>query len=245
LIENHVDHCQLPPTITSNAAAKTQPDGSAGLELTLFDRMLGRSTSEMHDDAPVAPPAHAARVLRMLTIQYRMNRKIMQWASDELYQGRLDAADQVADHLLCQLPNVASNDFTTSPLILIDTAFCAMDESSGDDDDDDDGGGGSGSSGISNSSKSNEGEAGLVQMVLQQLLHAGVSEQQIAVITPYNAQVELLRSKLSEQHPKLEIGSVDGFQGREKEAVVCCLTPWPHLDLMMLMVTLLAWSLWA
>lgn len=36
----------------------------------------------------------------------------------------------------------------------------------------------------------------------------------------FKSQVELLRLKLSQQHPKLEIKSVDGFQGREKEAVV-------------------------
>ena len=36
-------------------------------------------------------------------------------------------------------------------------------------------------------------------------------------------QVEVLRMKLSELFPKLEIKSVDGFQGREKEAVVMSL----------------------
>ena len=32
--------------------------------------------------------------------------------------------------------------------------------------------------------------------------------------------VELLRSRLSSKYPALEIKSVDGFQGREKEAIV-------------------------
>lgn len=36
-------------------------------------------------------------------------------------------------------------------------------------------------------------------------------------------QVDLLRQKLSTKHPQLEIKSVDGFQGREKEAVVLSL----------------------
>lgn len=33
-------------------------------------------------------------------------------------------------------------------------------------------------------------------------------------------QVDLLRQSLSSKHPELEIKSVDGFQGREKEAVI-------------------------
>jgi superfamily I DNA and/or RNA helicase len=43
----------------------------------------------------------------------------------------------------------------------------------------------------------------------------------VAVIAPYAAQVRLLREKLPIEG--LEIDSVDGFQGREKEAVVLSL----------------------
>lgn len=38
-----------------------------------------------------------------------------------------------------------------------------------------------------------------------------------------SVKVDLLRQKLSGRHPELEIKSVDGFQGREKEAVVLSL----------------------
>ena len=48
----------------------------------------------------------------------------------------------------------------------------------------------------------------------------GLSADCIAVITPYSAQVRLLREHLSEE---IEIGSVDGFQGREKDAVLISL----------------------
>lgn len=44
----------------------------------------------------------------------------------------------------------------------------------------------------------------------------------IAVVTPYNAQVQLLRERLGGVEG-LEIGTVDGLQGREKEAVVVSL----------------------
>ena len=36
-------------------------------------------------------------------------------------------------------------------------------------------------------------------------------------------QVELLRHSLSTKYPSIEIRSVDGFQGREKEAIVISL----------------------
>jgi hypothetical protein len=45
----------------------------------------------------------------------------------------------------------------------------------------------------------------------------------IGIITPYAAQVRALRSARSSMlgvGPELEIASVDGFQGREKEAIV-------------------------
>ena len=41
---------------------------------------------------------------------------------------------------------------------------------------------------------------------------------QIGIITPYASQRELLVANLQEEYPDLEIQSVDGFQGREKEA---------------------------
>ena len=48
-------------------------------------------------------PTHPTHV-HMLTVQYRMNSKIMKWASDELYESKLTAHASVADHLLMDLP---------------------------------------------------------------------------------------------------------------------------------------------
>ena len=56
-----------------------------GLERTLIERVL-----DMYGD----------NVVRMLTVQYRMNTAIMQWSSDQLYQGKLTAHSSVAGHLL-------------------------------------------------------------------------------------------------------------------------------------------------
>ena len=67
----------------------------------------------------------------------------------------------------------------------------------------------------------NRDEAALVCRKVQLLLEAGLSARDIAVIAPYAAQVRLLRELLPVA--ALEIDSVDGFQGREKEAVVISL----------------------
>ena len=61
-------------------------------------------------------------VVKMLRTQYRMNKDIMTWASDALYDGRLLAGAEVADHCLADLPGMTRNDFTESVLILLDTA---------------------------------------------------------------------------------------------------------------------------
>jgi superfamily I DNA and/or RNA helicase len=70
-------------------------------------------------------------------------------------------------------------------------------------------------------SRLNRQEASLVARKVNELIAAGVAPVAIAVIAPYAAQVRLLREQLD--LPGLEIDSVDGFQGREKEAVIISL----------------------
>ncbi|RHZ13064.1 hypothetical protein DYB31_014371, partial [Aphanomyces astaci] len=72
-------------------------------------------------------------------------------------------------------------------------------------------------------SKSNPGEAQVVAQHVTALLATGLKPSEVAVITPYNGQVGVLRRLLHPVHPTLEIRSVDGFQGCEKEAVVMSL----------------------
>nr|XP_055171196.1 DNA-binding protein SMUBP-2 isoform X2 [Nyctereutes procyonoides] len=177
------DHKQLPPTTVSHKAAL------AGLSLSLMERLAEE---------------HGARVVRTLTVQYRMHQAIMRWASEALYHGQLTAHPSVAGHLLRDLPGVAATEETGIPLLLLDTAGCGLFELEEDDD----------------QSKGNPGEVRLVSLHIQALVDAGVQASDIAVITPYNLQVDLLRQSLAHRHPELEIKSVDGFQGREKEAVV-------------------------
>ena len=74
-------------------------------------------------------------------------------------------------------------------------------------------------------SKANEQEAVEVCRAVVQLLNGGqCTVSDIAVVTPYSAQVRLirrqLRSVLPQGPPFVEVSSTDGFQGREKEAVI-------------------------
>ncbi|KAI4710079.1 hypothetical protein J4E89_005311 [Alternaria sp. Ai002NY15] len=215
------DHLQLPPTIKSlnskqtKAAKKdaSKSDDSAEkpagklitgmtLETTLFDRLLS---------------LHGPSIKRMLTTQYRMHEKIMRFPSDELYDSKLIAANFVKDRLLKDLKyDVEETEDTQEPLVFWDTQGGDFPEKI-----EDEGVIGKGGKGMSlGDSKSNEAEAALVKMHVANLIKAGVKAEDIAVVTPYNAQLALLAGMLKEAYPGIELGSVDGFQGREKEAVI-------------------------
>ena len=45
----------------------------------------------------------------------------------------------------------------------------------------------------------------------------GVPEDEIAIVTPYQAQVSLISEMIHEEFPTMTIGSVDGLQGQERE----------------------------
>ncbi|KAF1962172.1 DNA-binding protein SMUBP-2 [Byssothecium circinans] len=229
------DHLQLPPTIKSlnskeaksakkeskkdnkktkdkiEIGAKEKAESSVKpsvvnttLETTLFDRLLA---------------LHGPSIKRMLTTQYRMHETIMRFPSDELYESKLVAADFVKGRLLKDLPyEVKDTDDTREPLVYFDTQGGDFFEKTEDEEIK------KGGKGMSlGDSKSNEAEAALVKMHVSNLVGAGVKAEDIAVVTPYNAQLAILSGMLKEAFPGIELGSVDGFQGREKEAVIVSL----------------------
>lgn len=144
-------------------------------------------------------------IARRLKVQYRMHEAIMEFSSAEFYEGDLAADESVRSHLLADLPGIAGGPFTESPIEFIDTAGAGFDDELEPD----------------GESRLNPQEAELVRRKVHELLAAGMASGDIAVIAPYAAQVRLLRELLAV--PGLEVDSVDGFQGREKEAVVISL----------------------
>jgi hypothetical protein len=143
---------------------------------------------------------------RLLTVQHRMHASIMGFSNAEFYGGELVAHESVAGHRLCDLPGVTSDPLTELPVQFIDTAGASFDEELEED----------------TGSRRNVQEAALAVKKVRALLALGVQPTQIGVITPYRAQVRLLRDRLADV-ASLEIDSVDGFQGREKEAIIVSL----------------------
>ncbi|WVZ08512.1 hypothetical protein V8G54_021858 [Vigna mungo] len=214
------DHLQLPPTIQSVEAEKK------GLGRTLFERL-----AETYGD----------EITSMLTVQYRMHELIMDWSSKELYDSKIKAHASVSAHMLYDLDGVKRTSSTEPTLLLVDTAGyvdyvlveilsshnclirrdmwnenviellilmrfrCDMEEKKDEED-----------------STFNEGEAEVTVAHAKRLVQSGVLPSDIGIITPYAAQVVLLKMlKNKEDRLKdVEISTVDGFQGREKEAII-------------------------
>ena len=150
-------------------------------------------------------------VSRLLSIQHRMNAAIMDFSNAEFYDQALVAHSSVAEHRLCELPGVLREPLTEQPVRFIDTAGASHDEELEEE----------------SGSRKNPAEADLAVTYARRLVAAGVAPSLIGVISPYRAQVRLLRDKLADL-PELEVDSVDGFQGREKEAIIISLVRSNH-----------------
>ena len=61
----------------------------------------------------------------------------------------------------------------------------------------------------------NELEADVSVSIARDYLNAGVSEDDIGIISPYADQVKLIQ-----ESTPVEVKTVDGFQGREKEIII-------------------------
>ncbi len=178
------DHFQLPPTIVSTQAAQQ------GFGVSLLERAVRH---------------YQQRITRRLDVQYRMHQQIMQFSSNQFYDGQLQADQTVCEHRLSHLEHVNATGILDEPVTFLDTAGAGWEEQQEPD----------------GESRLNPSEAHLVLRKVQQLIDAGLDPREIAVIAAYAAQVRWIRN----QHgiDGVEVDTVDGFQGREKEAVVITL----------------------
>ncbi|CAK0889001.1 unnamed protein product [Prorocentrum cordatum] len=184
------DHRQLPPTVVCKKAERK------GLKTPLFERLVKRG---------VAPA--------LLDVQFRMHPVIAAFPSEQFYGSALKSGVPGS-----QRPPPTGFAW---PVVGVPIAFVpvqGMDKSEG-------------------ASHFNPEEAARVAETVNNLLSKGkLSPSEIGVISPYAAQVRLLRRKVGGTRlgggvsgvswhdlPSLrgvEVGSVDGFQGREKEVII-------------------------
>eukprot|EP00928_Gymnodinium_smaydae_P020797 TRINITY_DN18040_c0_g3_i1.p1 TRINITY_DN18040_c0_g3~~TRINITY_DN18040_c0_g3_i1.p1 ORF type:complete len:724 (+),score=90.03 TRINITY_DN18040_c0_g3_i1:90-2261(+) len=195
------DQQQLPPVVVSDEAS------SNGLSISLFDRLLGSSLFE--------------RKIHMLTVQYRMHPMIRKWPSSQFYN------DELQDGPEC-ISNRAFNAFP-KPVTYVDTSFSVGErlleatparmpytlklqnaESQ-----------------YSDGSKYNLHEVQLVVWALDVVLQT-LKPEDIGIISPYTAQISEIKRELekvgaqrhSSAYQRVEVKTVDGYQGREKEVII-------------------------
>jgi len=171
--------------------------GEKGLAVSLFERLL-----EVHGD----------KIKEMLKVQYRMNSVIMNFPSREFYSGELIAHSSVKDWDISDLElNLPQQGLMKDlfdperPVIFLDTRGSESREERIRD------------------SKSfyNRVEAELSVEILDAALKEGMNPEDIALISPYKDQAEWIRGRIDNE--RIEIDTVDGFQGREKEMIVLSL----------------------
>ena len=148
---------------------------------------------------------HGDKIRVMLDVQYRMNEEIAEFPNREFYDGKLKADEQVKRRTLMDiLPESVDEDSEdVKPFLFIDTGGNAELEER---------------VRKGSTSRENPGEAKLVKDVAERLLNRGIRPEDIAVISPYDDQVVHIKRMLHVEG--LEIKTVDGFQGREKEVVI-------------------------
>jgi superfamily I DNA and/or RNA helicase len=173
---------------------KSQQAEKAGLAVTLFEKTMARQQADV-----------------MLTIQYRMHEQIMQFSNNQFYKGELKADESVKEKTL------GMDEWLSQPLTFIDTAGCGYEEKYNPE----------------NQSVSNGEEANLLLKHLNILLEHIQSNNpgplqetlQIGIISPYRAQINYLQEHitfyplLTEFRKSISIGTVDGFQGQEREVI--------------------------
>lgn len=105
------------------------------------------------------------------------------------------------DKKILSFKKYSINLFDKDPLIFIDTDCNDFNETE------------------DNNSKKNDGEAKIICKIVEYLQNYTKNDT-IGIITPYSAQAALLKSLISEE---IEVKTVDGFQGREKDYIILSL----------------------
>ena len=134
---------------------------------------------------------------QLLNVQYRMNKMLMEFPNREFYNNNLKSDSSVDEITLDDLLGVDNNE---EPFLFIDTSKVD----------------GYGEKHLKDSkSIVNELESKVAVSIANDYLNAGVCEEDIGIISPYADQVKIIQERIP-----VEVKTVDGFQGREKEIII-------------------------
>ncbi|MDQ7083297.1 MAG: IGHMBP2 family helicase [Aquificota bacterium] len=145
-----------------------------------------------------------SRISEMLRVQYRMNERIMKFPSETFYGGKLVADGSVRNHTIADLGFDLSKvkgflqDVLSPENVVVFVAVKGAEHRR-----------------RGSTSYMNEKEAHAVAEIVENLLRGGLGEDHIGVISPYEDQVDLISRMVP-----VEVRTVDGFQGREKEVII-------------------------
>ncbi|ELP90998.1 suppressor with morphological effect on genitalia family protein (smg-2), partial [Entamoeba invadens IP1] len=131
----------------------------------------------------------------LLTTQYRMHPQIAKFPNDNFYAGKLLNGVSEDDRSDQRLQGILPN-----PLFPVMFVHCKGDEFYG----------------VSGKSYGNSQEKEVVQYLIDLFNRKGIKDNEIGIISPYSTQRELL----GVAHKTIEVASVDGFQGNEKEFII-------------------------
>lgn len=193
------DHRQLPPTVKCPEALR------GGLGRTLMEHL-----AETKPD-----------VVRLLTVQYRMNETLMRFSSEWFYGGRLEAAPEVRHRSLL--------DELDAPLVWVDSAQVAGADEAGE------------RQPVreefvgASYGRINKAEARLTLQVLhdyaERVGRHRLTEERVdfGIISPYRAQVQYLRGLIKRDEylrplrKQITVNTVDAFQGQERDVILVSL----------------------
>lgn len=157
--------------------------------------------------------AYESKISALLTIQYRMHEKIMAFSNRQFYQDRLVAAPKVKRHHIGQLAGFTEPEYlspfhkmvlsTTVPILFINVKIGFENKIQG------------------SFSYFNKREVDAAEEIALLFLRSKVFPEDIGVISPYDQQVGQIKIRLIDTG--IEIKTVDGFQGREKEVIILSL----------------------
>ena len=134
---------------------------------------------------------------QLLNVQYRMNSLLMKFPNKEFYDNGLKSDESVDD---ITINDILDSKHGEEALLFIDTSEVEDNHEM-----------------HLKDSKSiiNNLEADIAINIAKDYLNEGISEDDIGIISPYADQVKIIQEKTP-----VEVKTVDGFQGREKEIII-------------------------